>query len=94
MVVGIAIVYERPHSSKPPYAVVQDTRTGSLQPIVAPVAIDTGKISELLGVAAEIKLVIGLVKRPESREQLAFVVPLEAGSRHHVEYAVGAVAVS
>ena len=93
LVVGVAIVDERPHSSEPPHAVVQDIRTRSFQPIVASVAVDTGKIGELLGVAAEIHLVVGLVKRAEGREQLALVVPLEAGSRHHVEHAVGAVAV-
>src|SRR5260370_130745 len=56
-------------------------------------AIDAGKIGELLGVVAEVDLVIGLVKRAESREQLALVVALEARSWHDVEQAIGAVAV-
>ena len=44
--------------------------------------------------AAEVHLIVGLVKRAEGGEQLAFVVALEAGSRNDVEHAIGAVAVS
>ncbi len=93
LVVRIAIVKECPHSSETPHAIVQDIRTWAFQPIVAAVSIDTGKIGELLGVASEIHLVVGLVKRAEGREQLTLAVPLEASSRHYVKHAVGAVAV-
>ena len=44
--------------------------------------------------AAEVHLIVGLVKRAEGREQLGFVASLEARSRHDVEDAVRAVAVS
>ena len=72
---------------------MQNIGTRSLETVVAAVAVHAGVVGELLRVAAEVQLVIGLVERTEGREQFGFVVTLEARARNHIEHAIGAVTV-
>src|SRR5580704_1668535 len=88
LVVGVPIVDERPHASKSPHPIVEYIRTGSFQTVVAPIAIDTSEIGELFAVAAEVHLIVGLMKRAESSKQLRFIVSFKPRSRDNVENAV------
>ena len=93
LIVRVAIVDERAHAAESPHAVVQNIGAGSLESVVAAVAVQAGIVRELLRVAAEVQLVIGLVKRAEGREQFGFIVTLEACARNHIEHAISAVAI-
>ena len=67
--------------------------TGRFKPVVAAIAVYAAVIGELLGVASEIHLIVGLVERAEGGDQLAFLIALEASSRDGIEDAIGAVAI-
>ena len=72
---------------------MQDIRARSFQTVVTAITIDAAKVGELLGMAAEVYLIVGLVKRAERREQLALIVSLESGPGNCVEDSIRAVAI-
>ena len=61
--------------------------------MIAPISVQAAVISESLGVPAAIDLVVRLIEASKAHDEIAFLVALEAGSRHDVEDSVGAVAV-
>ena len=60
---------------------------------VSAVTVQAGVVGETFGMASEADLVVGLVEAAVAADPLAFVRALEAGARHDIEHAVGAVAV-
>src|ERR1700674_324204 len=72
---------------------MQDIRARSFQTVVAPITIQAAIVGELGGMAAEVYLIVGLVKRAKGSEQLAFVVSLESSPGNCVEDSIRAVAI-
>src|SRR5260370_26170646 len=93
LVLWIQVEDERSESAEAVGRVVSDRGSGSLQPEIGAIAAQAGVISKAAGVAAEVELIIRLIKVPSGEDQLGFVVTFESGARGDIEYAVGAVAV-
>ncbi len=71
---------------------MENQADGRGEAIVAAVAAEAGVVGELLGVVAEVELVVGLEEVAGGDDELGLAVALEAGAGHDVEDAVGAVA--
>ncbi len=84
---------ERAEAAGPCLPVVDDLGHRRLEPEIAAVAADAAVVGEPFGVPSEIELVVRLAVAAGAHDQLRFIVAFEAGARHHVEDAVGAVAV-
>jgi hypothetical protein len=59
---------------------MQDIRSQEFQTVVTAITIQTAKVGELPGMAAEVYLIVGLVKRAEGGEQLTCVIALESSA--------------
>ena len=71
---------------------MEDLCDGRGETVVAAVAVEAGVVGELLGVVAEVELVVGLEEVAGGEDELGLAVALEAGAGDDVEDAVGAVA--
>ena len=71
---------------------MNDLRDRRLQAEIAAIAVHAGVVGETLGMAAEIDRVIGLIKTSGAEHEFGLAIAFEAGARHHVEDAVGAIA--
>ncbi len=65
---------------------------GRLQTKIAAVSVDAGVICEAFRVAAEAEFIVGLEEVACGHDEFGLAVALEAGARHDVEDAIGAVA--
>src|SRR5216684_3635534 len=65
----------------------------SLQAEVGAIAAEAGVVSKSISVAAEVELIVSLIKVSGGENEFSFVVALEPGAGGYVEYAVGAVAI-
>src|SRR5438093_9690062 len=68
-------------------------RGGSLKAEVGPVSVQAGIVGEALCVAAKIELIVRGVEAAIVQQQFSFIVALEASASHHIEHAVGTIAV-
>ena len=92
LVLRRAVVDERGEAAVAVGGIVKDLADGRGEAVVAAVAVEAGVVGELLGVVAEVELVVGLEEVAGGEDELGLAVALEAGARHDVEDAVGAVA--
>ena len=60
---------------------------------IATIRIHAGVISEALGVAAKIDLIVGLIEVARTQDQLGFIVSFKTGARSNIEYTVGTIPV-
>src|ERR1700732_5016594 len=58
---------------------------------IAPVPVDTRIVRKVVGVPADTERIVRLAEVAGAYNELAFVVALEAGARHDVEDAIGAI---
>src|SRR5260370_3948207 len=90
LVLWIQVEDERSESAEDVGRVVSDRGSGSLQPAIGAHASQAGVIGEAIRVAAEIDLIIRLIKVPSAEDQLGFVGTFESGARGDIVYAGGA----
>src|SRR5882762_2206136 len=93
LVLRIQVEDERSEAAEAVGRVVADRGGGSLQADIGAVSVHAGVIGEAIAVAAEVKLIIGLIEVAGAEDKLGIVVASEAGPWGDVEYAVGAVAI-
>src|SRR5260370_9736669 len=93
MVLWIQVEAERSESAEAVGRVVSDRGSRSLQPEIGAIAAQAGVIGEAIRVAAEIDLIIRLIKVAGGEDEFGFVVAFESGAWGDIENAVGAVAV-
>src|SRR5690348_18228083 len=72
---------------------MDDCRGGSLQSEVCPVPIHAAVVSEPVGMAAQVELIIGLIEIPGAQRKFCLLVAFESRARHHAEHAVCPVAI-
>src|SRR5262245_54930298 len=93
LVVRSLIEDERSKPAESGRLVINHPTARGLQPQVGSITRETSIVSKPLSVIAEADLVIGIVEAAIARDQFSLPVALEPGTRHHVEDAVGAIAV-
>ena len=71
---------------------MNNLRNGRLESEITAIAVHAYIVGKALGVAAETKGVIRLIKVSDAQNQFGLIVALEAGARHNVEYAISSIA--
>ena len=92
LIFGAAVVDEGGEAAVAVGGIVEDHADGRGEAVVAAVAVEAGVVGEVLGVVAEVELVVGLEEVAGGDDELGLAVALEAGAGDDVEDAVGAVA--
>src|SRR5260370_33255167 len=92
LVLRVQIENERSEATEAIGDIVRDHGSRRLQPEIGAIATKAGVIREAIGMAAEVELIVSLIKDSSGEDKFGFVVAFESGARGYVEYAVGAVA--
>src|SRR6516225_10493798 len=93
LVFGRAVENQRAEAAQAVPSIVDHGRGRRLEAEIGAVSIHPGVVGEALGVTAESKLVIGLVKTTVCGYEFALARSLKPTARDHVEDAVSAVAI-
>ena len=81
LVLRIQIENERGKSAEPVSRIVNNSGSGSLQPEVSAAGADARVISEAIGMAAEIELIVSLIEISGGEHKFGFIVAFESCTR-------------
>ena len=89
---GIEVKDQRAESAVPIFSVVHHLRHRRLYAEIAAVGVDAGIVSEPFRMAAEVERIVRLIEIACADYQFRLAIALETGTRHNIEYPVGAIA--
>ncbi len=92
LVIGRRVVDECAEAAVAVLGIMQDLRDWRLDAQLAAIAVHARVVREVIRMAGDTRVVVGLTEVATADDELGLMVAFEAGPRHDVEYPIGTIA--